>query len=142
MHRYTGTLTRHKGVSKGVIKHTYQNGQRISTHLAAGKQKERLKEVEIRQRETIQGWSRPPPLLFVSLIMFILVLSQEDRNAVEQMDVDSGIGEADILAASSYPPPGDEGFDISHEGGEHEVFEQLAQGISNSTGRSAHHYWR
>jgi len=31
-------------------------------------------------------------------------------------------------------PPGDEGFNISYEGREHEVFEELAQGIANLTG--------
>ncbi|KAF8883571.1 hypothetical protein BD779DRAFT_1417169, partial [Infundibulicybe gibba] len=33
------------------------------------------------------------------------------------------------------PPPGDEGFDISHEGGEHEVFEELAEEINFMSGR-------
>ena len=31
-------------------------------------------------------------------------------------------------------PPGEEGFDISHEGGEYEVFEELAEGVANLTG--------
>ena len=49
------------------------------------------------------------------------------------MDVDLGnaMGSSDIELD---PPPGDEGFDISHEGGEHEVFEDLAQGIADLTG--------
>lgn len=88
------------------------------------------------RRETIQGESGPLALVPALLKLFPSVLSQEDRNAVEQMDIDIGIGEGDIIAASSYPAPGDEGFNISHEGSEYEVFEDLVQGISDSTGRS------
>ena len=50
------------------------------------------------------------------------------------MDVDLGFdaGDFDILSG---PPPGDEAFDLSHFGGEHEVFEDFAQEISKLAGR-------
>ena len=59
-------------------------------------------------------------------------LSQDDWNNVAAMDRDFG----DMDSFSEWeldPPPGDEGFDISHEGGEYEVFEELAQDIANLT---------
>jgi hypothetical protein len=39
----------------------------------------------------------------------------------QAMDVDQDGSQIDVNSA----PPGDEGFDISHTGGEHEVFEAL-----------------
>jgi len=49
--------------------------------------------------------------------------------------MDRDFGDMDSFSEHEIdPPPGDEGFDISHEGGEHEVFEELAQGIANLTG--------
>lgn len=41
----------------------------------------------------------------------------------------------DVDAAWITVPPGEEGFDISHEGREYEVFEDLANEIENTTGR-------
>ena len=37
-------------------------------------------------------------------------------------------------AVSYTAPPGEEGFDISHEGGEFEVFEDVAAGLAESSG--------
>ena len=49
------------------------------------------------------------------------------------MDID--LGDATSFSEVELgPSPGDEGFDMSHEGGEHEVFEDLAQGIADLTG--------
>jgi len=60
-------------------------------------------------------------------------LSQDDQDNVAAMDRD--FGDMDSFSECEIgPPPGDEGFDISHEGGEHEVFEELAQEIANLTG--------
>jgi hypothetical protein len=50
------------------------------------------------------------------------------------MDVDLGF-DADNFDVLSGPPPGDEAFDLSHFGGEHEVFEDFAQEISKLSGR-------
>ena len=63
-----------------------------------------------------------------------LGLDQEDRDAVQQMDLDAGIGADDVDAISHTAPPGEEGFDISHEGGEFEVFEDLVAGLAESGG--------
>ena len=61
-------------------------------------------------------------------------LSQDDRDNVATMDRD--LGDVDgFYDGELGPPPGDEGFDISHEGGEHEVFEELAQEVANLTGQ-------
>ncbi|KAF8227689.1 hypothetical protein L208DRAFT_994249, partial [Tricholoma matsutake] len=35
---------------------------------------------------------------------------------------------------SHIAPPGEEGLDISHEGGEHKVFEDLVETLAQSTG--------
>jgi hypothetical protein len=51
-----------------------------------------------------------------------------------QMDTDTGFLGADMATIYDTVPPGDEGFDISHEGGEFEVYEDLVQGIANLTG--------
>jgi len=59
-------------------------------------------------------------------------LDQEDREAVEQMDLDAGFGADDVNAVCHTAPPGEEGFDISHEGGEFEVFEDLVAGLTQS----------
>jgi hypothetical protein len=61
-------------------------------------------------------------------------LSQEDCDAVECMDLDMGHLADDVAAVSHTAPPGEEGFDISHEGGEHEVFDDLVDGLAQSNG--------
>lgn len=61
-------------------------------------------------------------------------LSQDDRDAVEQMDIDAGHSGEDVFAISHIAPPGEEGLDISHEGGEHKVFEDLVETLAQSTG--------
>lgn len=62
-------------------------------------------------------------------------LSQADRDAVEQMDFDADQNTNDVAAASQVPPPGEEGYDLSHEGGEFSVFDDLAADIASMTGR-------
>ncbi|KAG2100404.1 uncharacterized protein F5147DRAFT_776965 [Suillus discolor] len=49
-------------------------------------------------------------------------MSSVDRKAVEKMINDVGV---DIDDEPYTAPPGEEGFDISHEGGEYEAFEAL-----------------
>lgn len=58
--------------------------------------------------------------------------SQIDRDAVEQMGIDANQSDNDVADVSYAPPPGEEGFDISHEGGEFEVFDELARGLAES----------
>jgi hypothetical protein len=50
------------------------------------------------------------------------------------MDLDMGCLADDVTAVSHTAPPGEEGFDISHEGGEHEVFDDLVDGLAQSNG--------
>ncbi len=59
----------------------------------------------------------------------------KDRNAVQQMDLDASFGTNDDVDTISHTaPPSEEGFDISHEGGEFEVFEDLAAGLAAANG--------
>lgn len=50
------------------------------------------------------------------------------------MDLDAGHSNDDTATVSHIPPPGEEGFDLSHEGGEYEVFEGLVEDIAQATG--------
>ena len=50
------------------------------------------------------------------------------------MDLDANYGTDDVDAVSYTAPPGEEGFDIGHEGGEFEVFEDVAAGLAESSG--------
>lgn len=74
--------------------------------------------------------------LFVCYLTYVPKgLNQEDRDAVQQMDLDTGFGTNDDVDAISHTvPPGEEGFDISHEGGEFEVFEDLTAGLAAANG--------
>jgi hypothetical protein len=53
------------------------------------------------------------------------------------MDIDNVLGldpGIDMDADQETVPPGDEGFNISHEGGEFEVFDNLAEGVAAING--------
>jgi hypothetical protein len=50
------------------------------------------------------------------------------------MDIDADHTADDIEAVSGMVPPGEEGFDISHEGGEYEVFDDLVEGLAQASG--------
>jgi hypothetical protein len=63
-----------------------------------------------------------------------LELSYADHDVVENMDLDAGHSAEDTVAVSHIAPPGEEGLDISHEGGEHEVFEDLIETLAKSDG--------
>lgn len=63
-----------------------------------------------------------------------LGMSYDDREAVVEMDnadviMDSGDQPDDMVQTFDTLPPGEEGFDISHAGGEHEVFEGAAEAL-------------
>ena len=53
------------------------------------------------------------------------------------MDVDgndAGVdSSSDIAAIEHFPPPREEGFDLSHEGGKYKVFEGLIDKISQAS---------
>ena len=50
------------------------------------------------------------------------------------MDIDADNTTDDVDAISGTVPPGEEGFDISHKGGEYEVFDDLTEGLAQSSG--------
>ena len=54
-----------------------------------------------------------------------------DQDAAGQMFADQGM-EEDF--APAFVAPGDEAFMLSHEGGEHEAFEDLAQQVADACG--------
>ncbi|KAH7917324.1 hypothetical protein BV22DRAFT_1108590 [Leucogyrophana mollusca] len=71
-------------------------------------------------------------------------MSAEDCENMEAMISDGAMSFLDVPYTV---PPGDEGVDISHEGGEHEIFKGLAQQIADLTGfrhvdhRTQNEYW-
>lgn len=62
-------------------------------------------------------------------------MTYEERRNVASMDVDSGISTEDVTAAGTMAPPIDMVIDVSHEGGEVEVFLELANEIANTSGK-------
>jgi len=58
----------------------------------------------------------------------------DERQAVDQMDLDTFGSNSDTQAVSSLMPPS-EPLDVSHEGGEYEVFEDIENTITLATGR-------
>ena len=50
------------------------------------------------------------------------------------MDVDAGHTNDDVAAVFHIPPPGEEGLNLSHEGGEYEAFTGLVDDIAQLTG--------
>jgi len=61
-------------------------------------------------------------------------LWDEDRQAVAQMDVAMHGTSDDVDSVANTIALGEEGIEMSHEGGEFEVFENLARDIALSTG--------
>jgi hypothetical protein len=53
------------------------------------------------------------------------------------MDHHAGHSLDDFADISHTAPPGEEGFDISHEGGEHEIFQDVAASLTQAMGRYA-----
>ena len=66
-------------------------------------------------------------------------MSSKEWEMIQQMDVDNTHlhGETDIDYSSAFNsmPPGEEGFDFSHEGGEFKAFELFADNLTRLTGR-------
>jgi len=130
MNSRLGTSRKVSGLSSAAIKHTGRGHQRRSHILHAGKQQERQSANDQKRRAIIQGLSLC--LSDSHAYPSLSGLSQEDRDAVMDMDLEAGLaGDTDVFDTV---PPGDEGFDISHEGGEFEVFDDLAEGIAGLTG--------
>ena len=63
-------------------------------------------------------------------------MSYEDRSAIVEMDEAMSIHDPlDAAYVFDKPPPGEEGFDISHAGREHKIFQGLVQEIEGVAGR-------
>ena len=79
-------------------------------------------------------------VFFVGPSQFVIYLgmSYDDREAIIGMDQDitaaEGNFEEQLDPAFSTLPPGDEGFDISHEGGEYEVFNSFTHDLEELAG--------
>ena len=61
-------------------------------------------------------------------------LNEDDRQAIAQMDILMHGTDDDVLAVVNTVPLGEEGIETSHEGGEYEVFENLANEIASAGG--------
>lgn len=59
----------------------------------------------------------------------------EDHNDVANMDLNDSNDQDAYNAPYDSAPPGEEGFDFSHVGGEYEIFERFAYDLNNNTGR-------
>ena len=69
--------------------------------------------------------------------MLLLGLSTTERAEVEQMNLNGP--SLTIIAESAFAfdtvAPGDEGFDFSHEGGEYDIYEMIANEVAGLYGR-------
>ncbi|EPQ52593.1 hypothetical protein GLOTRDRAFT_131828 [Gloeophyllum trabeum ATCC 11539] len=61
-------------------------------------------------------------------------MSMEERDIVMQMDGDLEAAPDLSDQALNSMPPGEEGYGLSHEGGEYEVFEDFANDLAQLTG--------
>lgn len=125
--------SRHSGVSRSAVAHTARAGRRTRTILGGSQQAARKKwDLEARIR-LIHGLC----ILFLTywLLIVAVEMTYTEREMVSEMDNDCDMGgSTEDPAIFSTLPPGDEGFDISHEGGEHEVFEELSHDLAEITG--------
>lgn len=67
--------------------------------------------------------------------MALAEMTFDEWRALASMDNDAGIGSDDVADVDAMVPPIDVVIDVSHEGGEIEVFSELAREIASTTGR-------
>jgi hypothetical protein len=79
------------------------------------------------------GYASPTRCFFTDTLVFS-ELSHANWEAVENMDIDVSYSTEDTATISCIALPGEEGLDISHEGGEYEVFEDLMETLAQSKG--------
>jgi hypothetical protein len=97
----------------------------------AGKQSEHLEEATHARQQQLQGVSTQPiTLLFGS---WISEMTSADWDIVETMMMDNGFATDTDLTPYTVPP-GEEGLDLSYEGGEHEAFDGLSEQIVSLSG--------
>ena len=66
-------------------------------------------------------------------LTFLQGCLQGEHDAIEKMDVDVGLSN-DVDTISHIPVPGEEGFNLSYEGGDYEVYEGLVDEIALAAG--------
>ncbi|KIK35773.1 hypothetical protein CY34DRAFT_95515 [Suillus luteus UH-Slu-Lm8-n1] len=103
-----------KGLSKSIISHDFRGRHRCSKVLMASKQHQRMTQANSSRQAAIQE------------------MSTEDQEIVENMMADFGM---EVETFVHMAPPGEEGFDLSHAGGEHEAFEGLTHQLADLTGQ-------
>jgi hypothetical protein len=133
MSKRTAKISRYSTSHSSVLQHVFRHSRTVSTTLAATKQGEHLALQAEKRRNAIQGKAHYSWVIFQGFDTST-ALSQVDREAVQRMDIDNGHSFDDVEAVAHTVPPGDEAFDMSHEGGEFEVFEDIAAGLAQSIG--------
>jgi hypothetical protein len=73
-------------------------------------------------------------LLYICTQVVSSELNEDDRQAIVQMDIFTHGTNEDVSAVVNTVPLGEEGIETSHEGGEYEVFENLANEIASAGG--------
>jgi hypothetical protein len=127
---------RFKTLSRTAQKRTVDGPGPHSQVLRASKQSERKLTQAHKRRAELQG-SEPPftQASHAHIPSTPIAYSHEDRDAIERMDIDTSNANEDVPAISHLPPPGEEAFDLSHEGGEFEAFTGLVEDIAQVTGQ-------
>lgn len=110
------TTVRYAGVSRKSIIRTSREGFREAAVVLASKKNERMRQVQEKRRAEIAE------------------MDLDDRAAVATMDLDTIGSTADTDSVQNIAPPGEE-LEISHEGGDFEVFTDIAKTIVFATGR-------
>lgn len=99
----------------------------VSTQASGAKQADRKQNAEAKHKADIKGlfvWTSN----LVTVSWALTALPLQDEVLVDQMLTDCGVSDNDMPLD---PPLGEEAFDFSHEGGEHEAFASLAQQVES-----------
>ena len=109
------TMVRYAGVSCKSIIRTSREGFREAAVVSASKKNERMRQVQEKRRAEIAE------------------MDPDDRAAVAAMDLDTMGSMAHTNSVQNIAPPREE-LEISHEGGDFEVFTDIAKTIVFATG--------
>lgn len=96
--------------------------------LKVGQQNQQREDANSKRQSCIQG---TVTIFLCDVFLSSAEMSVRDHKAVKIMLVDLDVN---IEHTPYTAPPGEEGGDLSHEGGEHEAFEGLAQKITDLSG--------
>ncbi|KAK2460041.1 hypothetical protein APHAL10511_007964 [Amanita phalloides] len=116
-HRTGSTSSRRTGLNTSSVTHTSRRFLQQKEVLAAAKEDERMSASVAKRRRIIEE------------------MTFDERNALADMDTDASIGNDDVAAVNAMVPPIDMEIEVSHEGGEVEMFSDLASEIANTTGQ-------